>query len=249
MRGLAKMRPPLRCHAILTLFVTPNPTCYTHLMPEATIVAIFTTSFVIGLSGAVMPGPLLALTITETTKRGFWAGPLLVLGHGFLELALVIALVLGLSQIIVGDLATGLIGILGGIVLIVMGINIIDTNWRRLAAALPSDKTVATRQHRRWILSGAVISLSNPYWFIWWVTIGMAWLLWSMKLGAVGVASFFTGHILADLVWYAMVSFVIVSGKRIIKDSAYHWLLYICGISLIGLGAYFISAGLSFVLC
>jgi threonine/homoserine/homoserine lactone efflux protein len=217
-------------------------------MPEATIVVIFTTSFVIGLSGAVMPGPLLALTISETAKRGFWAGPLLVLGHGVLELTLVIALVLGLSQIIVGDLVTGLIGIIGGIVLIVMGINTIDTSWNRLIVAVPSDNTVVTRQHRRWILSGAVISLSNPYWFIWWVTIGMVWLLWSLKLGAAGVASFFTGHILADLVWYALVSFVIVSGKRIIKDKAYHWLLYLCGISLIGLGAYFISAGLNFVL-
>lgn len=230
------------------IIVTPNPTCYTHHMPEATIVVIFTTSFVIGLSGAVMPGPLLALTITETTKRGFWAGPLLVLGHGILELALVIALVLGLSRIIVGDLATGLIGVLGGIVLIVMGINIIDTTWHRDIEAVPAGKPEGMRRHGRWIFSGVVVSLSNPYWFIWWATIGLAYLLWSLKLGAAGVASFFTGHILADLVWYALVSFIIVSGKRIIKDAAYHWLLYICGISLVGLGAYFIASGLNFVL-
>lgn len=195
-----------------------------------------------------MPGPLLALTISETARRGFWAGPLLVLGHGILELALVIALVLGLSQIIVGDLVTGLIGIIGGVVLVVMGINIIDTSWHRNVVAVPSENPVAARQHRRWILSGVVVSLSNPYWFMWWATIGMAWLLWSMKLGAAGVASFFTGHILADLAWYALVSLVIVTGKKIIKDTAYHWLLYMCGLSLVGLGAYFIASGLNFVL-
>lgn len=217
-------------------------------MPEATIAIIFATSFVIGLSGAIMPGPLLALTISETARRGFWAGPLLVLGHGILELALVIALVLGLSQIIVGDLVTGLIGIIGGVVLVVMGINIIDTSWHRNVVAVPSENPVAARQHRRWILSGVVVSLSNPYWFMWWATIGMAWLLWSMKLGAAGVASFFTGHILADLAWYALVSLVIVTGKKIIKDTAYHWLLYMCGLSLVGLGAYFIASGLNFVL-
>ncbi len=218
-------------------------------MPEATIAVIFTTSFVVGLSGAVMPGPLLALTISETARRGFWAGPLLVLGHGILELALVIALVLGLSQIIVGDLATGLIGIVGGIVLIAMGINIVDTSRKSGIEAIPTDNPEVVRRYRKWIFSGVVVSLSNPYWFIWWATIGMAYLLWSLKLGAAGVASFFTGHILADLVWYALISFIIVSGKRIIKDTAYHWLLCVCGISLIGLGAYFISAGLSFVLC
>lgn len=195
-----------------------------------------------------MPGPLLALTISETARRGFWAGPLLVLGHGILELALVIALVLGLSRVIVGDMAAGMIGILGGIVLIAMGINIVDTSRNSGIEAIPTDNPQVVRRYRRWIFSGVVVSLSNPYWFIWWATIGMAYLLWSLKLGAAGVASFFTGHILADLVWYALVSFVIVSGKRIIKDKAYHWLLRICGVSLIGLGAYFIASGLNFVL-
>ena len=195
-----------------------------------------------------MPGPLLALTITETTKRGFWAGPLLVLGHGILELALVIALVLGLSRIAVGDLATGFIGIVGGIVLVVMGINIIDANWRHNVEAIPAENPTGSRYHRRWVLSGIVVSLSNPYWFIWWITVGMALVLWSLKLGPAGVASFFTGHILADLVWYSLISFIIVSGKRLIKPKAYHWLLYVCGLSLIGLGAFFIASGLNFVL-
>jgi len=191
---------------------------------------------------------MLALTITETAKRGFWAGPLLVLGHGILELALVIALVLGLSQIIIGDLVTGWIGIIGGIALVVMGIHIIDSNWHKNITVIPSDTPINTRQRGKWILSGVLISLSNPYWLIWWIIIGLPVLLWSLKLGAGGVASFFSGHILADLVWYALVSFVIVSGKRIIKDKAYHWLLNICGLFLIGLGAYFIASGLTFVL-
>lgn len=45
-----------------------------------------------------MPGPLLAITISEAARRGFWAGPQLVLGHGILELALIAALAAGLSK-------------------------------------------------------------------------------------------------------------------------------------------------------
>ena len=61
------------------------------------LLAIFTTAFVVGFSGAMMPGPLLTVTIGESARRGFSAGPLLVLGHAVLELVLILALVGGLS--------------------------------------------------------------------------------------------------------------------------------------------------------
>ena len=44
----------------------------------AVLFGIFATSFVIALSGALMPGPVLTVTISESTKRGFWAGPLII---------------------------------------------------------------------------------------------------------------------------------------------------------------------------
>ncbi len=50
------------------------------------------SSFVVALSGALMPGPLLTVTVGEATRRGFWAGPLIILGHGLLELTLVLLL-------------------------------------------------------------------------------------------------------------------------------------------------------------
>ena len=57
-----------------------------------TLVVIFFSSFMIALSGALMPGPLLTVTISEATRRGTVAGPLMILGHGILELALVLRL-------------------------------------------------------------------------------------------------------------------------------------------------------------
>ncbi|MEK6655195.1 MAG: LysE family transporter, partial [Thermodesulfobacteriota bacterium] len=62
-----------------------------------TLSTIFFSSFLIALSGAMMPGPLLTAAIGEASRRGFIAGPLLVAGHGILELVLVAALLLGLA--------------------------------------------------------------------------------------------------------------------------------------------------------
>jgi len=61
------------------------------------LLTIFASSFVIALSGALMPGPLLTATISESSQRGFVAGPLMIAGHAILELTLVIALLAGLA--------------------------------------------------------------------------------------------------------------------------------------------------------
>ena len=41
------------------------------------------------------------------------------------------------------------------------------------------------------------MSAANPYWLIWWLTIGRGYDMFSMKYGWLGVALFFIGHILA----------------------------------------------------
>lgn len=192
-----------------------------------------------------MPGPLLAITIGASARYGFWAGPLLILGHGILELALVVALVLGLSQFIGGDLPMSIVGLIGGVVLVVMGTNTARQGWNKMP--MPTASSKSQIQNKAMVLSGIVGSMSNPYWFIWWATIGMTYLLWALKIGTAGVVSFFTGHVLADLVWYTLISFIIASGKRIMNDTVYDGLLLVCGSMLVVLGGYFIVSGVRFL--
>ena len=212
-------------------------------MNEASILLIFMTSFAVAFSGAVMPGPVLALTIDGTVRYGFRAGPLIVLGHGILELALVIALVMGLSQFIGNEFVFGVVGTIGGITLVVMGLLTVRQVWRKAELPLP---TINKAQHRALLLSGILVSASNPYWLIWWATIGITYLCWSLKLGAVGITSFFTGHILADLIWYALVAFIIVKGKRLLNAARYRFCLIVCAVALIVLGGYFVSSGIRY---
>ncbi|MDD5093644.1 MAG: LysE family transporter [Dehalococcoidia bacterium] len=215
-------------------------------MPEATILVIFTTAFLIGFSGAMMPGPLLAYTISASAKSGFWVGPLIIVGHAILELSLILAVVLGLDQFIQGDTFAAVVGLIGGGVLILMGFGMARQGWKKVP--LPLETSTGVVQNRKVILAGIVISMSNPYWFLWWATIGLAYLLWSLGLGAAGVASFFTGHILADLTWYAAVALIVATGRRtIINQTVYSGLLMVCGVALVGLGGYFFESGIAFL--
>jgi threonine/homoserine/homoserine lactone efflux protein len=224
--------------------------CYTddmttEALPEATLAVIFFTSFVVALSGAVMPGPVLALTISSVAQRGFRAAPLIIAGHALLELALVIALVFGLSRFIDSDFIASIIGIVGGSVLIGIGVMTV-IKGRHSTNPLSGPVTYATRDHML-VVSGIVTSISNPFWFLWWATIGITYLLWSLKLGAAGVAAFFAGHTLGDFGLYALVGLVITKGMRFINDSVYRWMLIVCGVMLVGLGIYFIVSGAMFL--
>jgi len=204
--------------------------------------AIFFISLGVGLSGALMPGPLLTVTINESYRRGFIAAPLLVAGHAVLEAVLIVLLVVGLDSVIGNDTFFGVVGTAGGAFLIWMGLGmVLDVRDGRLQLDL--GKHASKRMGP--FVAGLTTSFSNPYWFLWWATFGLSWLLISMERGVGGVLSFYTGHIMADVLWYFLVAFLIVTGKRFLSDRVYSYIIIVCGGFLVVLGGRFIGAGLA----
>lgn len=201
------------------------------------------TSFIVALSGALMPGPLLTLTVGEAARRGFWAGPLIIVGHALLELALVLLLLAGVGVWLHRPVVLGLVGVLGAGMLAWMGLGLFKAS-RHSRLELDSHEVSGLNP----ILAGVLMSASNPYWLIWWVTIGLGYVMFSMKYGLIGVALFFIGHILADFAWYTLVSGAVAQGRRFISDRVYRGFLAGCAVFLIGFGGYFGIQGVNFLL-
>jgi threonine/homoserine/homoserine lactone efflux protein len=203
----------------------------------AGLIFIGTTSFIIALSGALVPGPLFGITVVESARRGFIAGPLIILGHGILELLMVTLLLMGVSPLLTSPASRLAISIIGGLILMYMGYQMIrDAARARL-------ETSAEAGHRQinLIILGIIGSVSNPYWTIWWITIGLGYVISSMKFGTPGVIAFFAGHILADLLWYCIISLTVSKGKKLIGDRGYRVLFYACGVFLILFGMWFVK--------
>jgi len=210
------------------------------------LAAIFATSLMVCLSGALMPGPLLTVTISQSAQRGFWQGPLLILGHAMAELALVLALTAGLSRLLRQKAVTGLIGLLGGAFLLWMGLDIARSAWWGTASlSLASAERSGTQMGP--VVAGVLISISNPYWVLWWVTVGMSYVALALRKGPLGLGSFYVGHILADLSWYSLVAFVITAGRSLLSQPLYRSILFVCGFFLIALSLYFIYSGINFL--
>lgn len=198
------------------------------------LLGIFGTSFVIALSGALMPGPVLTVTISESSRRGFWAGPLIIVGHGILELALVILLLIGLGPYLKKDIVFGIVGLCGALILMWMAFGMF-----RSMPSLKLNPEPGAEEGRNLILAGILMSLANPYWTIWWATIGLGYIVFAMKFGAVGVIAFFAGHLSADFAWYSIVSLTISKGRSFLSERLYRGVIAICASALVVFSVWF----------
>jgi threonine/homoserine/homoserine lactone efflux protein len=199
---------------------------------------IFLTSFAVAFSGAMMPGPMLTVTVREAARRGFWAGPLVVLGHGLLEAALVAGLFFGLANWLGSPLFLGVVGLAGGSVLVWMALSML---WElpRLSLALDAGGGVSTHP----VVGGIVTSLTNPYFVLWWATVGLTWITLSFGRGWRGSVVFFTGHILADLAWYSFIAALLHFGRSLLTDRSYRWMVGTLALVLLYFGAGFVAGG------
>jgi len=203
---------------------------------------IFISAFLIGFSGAMMPGPMLGVTIDGSLKKGWTAGPLTVLGHAILELILIIIMTLGLKDFFSNPTVAGFIGLFGGAFLAWMGYGMIKSGINK-ALSLENQKAGNRTGIRNLVLAGALVSITNPYFILWWATTGMESIRQAYALGLIGVSFFFVGHILSDFVWYSAISIAFSRGKKLISNAAYCRIILLLGIFIVAFSIYFIGSG------
>ena len=185
-----------------------------------------------------MPGPLLTVTISESSRRGFITGPLLIAGHALLELVLVVALLIGLAPFFQMPTVFVVTALTGAMILFWMAFNMFRS-LPSLTISWEEDKTKGNHP----IVSGIIMSIANPYWIIWWATIGLGYILYSWQFGFWGITFFFAGHTLADLAWYTLVAAAVAGGRHFLTDRLYRSLIAVCAVFLVLFACYFIYAG------
>lgn len=214
----------------------------------AALLALYATFMLISLSGALSPGPLTALALSEGMRAGRWAGVRLALGHGLVEIPLVFAIAYGLGEWLRRPLVSGLIGLLGAAVLLWMGYGLALGAWRgtlTLAGAPAGPRPAALRFGHA--PAGIIFTLTNPYWSLWWVTLGATYVARVVALAATpaAVGGLALTHWSIDLAWLGGLGLLAASGRRFIGDRPYRVALLVCGVFLLAFGLFFGWSGLS----
>lgn len=150
------------------------------------------TVIFISLSGVMAPGPLFAATIAEGRRRWF-AGFLISTGHAIVEIPIILILYIFGSRIAT-DTVKAVVGVLGGIVLLYLA-------YLEIRSPI-SDEGKPVRG----IITGILMSSLNPYFIIWWLTVGFTLVLKSMEFGLIGLIMLIILHELCDYSWLGFVS-------------------------------------------
>ena len=211
---------------------------------HSTLPVIFGVALATGFSGAVMPGPLLAVVVRETMRVGWSAGPIMMIGHGMLELVAVALLAMGLIRFARSARAQGLIGLVGGAVLLFLGYQTLVMP-AEVGGALGAGaaEAVGGGTWARLIGLGTLMSVANPYWWLWWATIGVAHSQWAIRRGRAGASTYYIGHISSDVIWYSAVSIALAAGRTLFSPGVLRVTYVVCAVFLLALGVVFGAAG------
>lgn len=178
----------------------------------------------ISLSGVMAPGPVTAVTVGKGNESPH-AGAFISIGHGIVEFPLMIALFFGFKMIVNITFIQVAIGILGGLFLFLMGLGMLkDINAPQVKSKEDPHPPIVT---------GIFLSLGNPYFLLWWATIGVSLITRSVGFGIFGFGIFAIVHWLCDFVWLYFLSALAYKGKSFFGKKFQKIVFGFCGAALI----------------
>jgi len=193
---------------------------------------------VISFSGVMMPGPMLAVTLAKS-YRSPWTGTWLSIGHAVIEVPLILLIYFGFAQFFQVTVVRLMLSVAGSGMIIWMGVSMFRARSEvaRKGKDLPYNAFTA----------GILTSIFNPFFLIWWATIGSMLIMRIIEFGTMGLIAFMLVHWLCDLAWLTLVSNVIYRTHAFWNQRVQEWLFIACSLLLVGFGIWFLVSGIILV--
>ena len=193
---------------------------------------------VISLSGVMQPGIMFAMTIAKSYQSP-WAGVQIALGHAVVEVPLILLIYFGFGHFFENTVVQLVLSIVGGGMIIWLGIIMFRarTEITRGGKDLPYNAFTA----------GILTSALNPFFWVWWATIGSMLVMKFVDFGTAGLITFTLVHWLCDLAWLSLVSVLVYKTQTLWGRKVQEGIFIICSLLLIGFGGWYLISGIQLV--
>lgn len=196
----------------------------------------------VSVSGVFSPGPLLFANLALSKYGGFWSGIKIAVGHTIIELPLIILLSLPFVVLFPINLTfstTKIITFIAGAFLIIFGILYVVRTIRTRGSP---NSAINTSRIENPYLAGIMFTSLNPFFIVWWTTVGVKLISDSISLlgHPAGIAFLFFAHIWMDYVWLGLSSYLASRGYNIIRSEYHKYITILLTVPLFYYGIYFI---------
>jgi threonine/homoserine/homoserine lactone efflux protein len=199
------------------------------------IASFLVQAVLLSMSGVMAPGPVTAATLAGGARRA-GAGSWIAVGHAVVEFPLMGLILLGVGAWLSRPAFQKGIGLAGGVVLLVMTAMMLR-DLRKPAAAGPA----ATDRPARPLWTGIVLTGGNPYFLLWWATVGLKLSTQAADLGVLAFALFAVMHWTCDLLWLTALSLASHKGIAILGPRAQRAVTVICALAMAVFGVKFLA--------
>jgi len=193
---------------------------------------------VISFSGVMAPGPMFAVTLTKSYKSPL-AGVWISLGHAVIEVPLILLIYFGFAQFFQNNIVQLVLSIVGGSMIIWLGVGM----FRARVGVVQKGKDLPYNA----FVAGILTSALNPFFLVWWATIGSMLIMKFLGFGTTGLIIFIIVHWLCDLIWLSLVSVLIYRTHTLWGQRVQEWIFIACSLLLVGFGGWFLVSGIKAV--
>jgi threonine/homoserine/homoserine lactone efflux protein len=146
-----------------------------------------------------------------------------------------VAVFYGVGRLLQLPYTSAAIGLVGGLFLLWMGLDMLRSLRRDLIQDTHSAYTP--------LVAGILLSAGNPYFLVWWATVGAALIARSVRFGAWGFLAFALTHWTCDLLWDYLLSALSFKGGQVLGARFRRGIFLFSGACLVLFGGRFVIDG------
>lgn len=182
-----------------------------------------------------MPGPMFAVTLAKSF-RSPWAGAQISLGHAVIEVPMILLIYFGFAHFFENSVVQLVLSILGGGMIIWLGVGMFRARTEVVTKGKDLPYSAFT--------AGIITSGLNPFFLLWWATVGSMLIMRVIDFGTIGLILFIVVHWLCDMFWLSFVSVVVYKTHSLWGKKIQEWVFIASSMLLAGFGIWFMVSGI-----